>query len=54
MTVEGLGVALGPVVGGALWEAFGPHIPFLVGGFIFLGLSLFYFYALALRRFTWN
>jgi len=54
MTVEGLGVALGPVVGGALWEAFGPHIPFLVGGFIFLGLSLFYFYALALRRLTWN
>ncbi|WP_117236949.1 MFS transporter [Thermus sediminis] len=52
MTVEGLGVALGPVVGGALWEAFGLQAPFLAGGIILFSLSLFY--ALALRRFGWN
>lgn len=52
MTVEGLGVALGPVVGGALWEAFGLQAPFLAGGGIFLGLSLFY--ALVLRRGRWS
>ncbi len=52
MTVEGLGVALGPVAGGALWEAFGLHAPFLAGGGIFLGLSLFY--ALVFGRGRWN
>jgi MFS family permease len=52
MTVEGLGVALGPVAGGALWEAFGLHAPFLAGGGIFLGLSLFY--ALVFGRGRWS
>jgi MFS family permease len=52
MSVEGMGVALGPVVGGALWESFGLHAPFLAGGFIFLLLSLFY--ALFLGRGRWN
>nr|WP_245540654.1 MFS transporter [Thermus islandicus] len=42
MSVEGLGVALGPTAGGALWEAFGLHAPLLAGGGIFLALSLFY------------
>lgn len=42
MSVEGLGVALGPAAGGALWEAFGLHAPLLAGGGIFLALSLFY------------
>lgn len=52
MTVEGLGVALGPVAGGALWEAFGLHAPFLVGSAIFLALSLFY--AVVLGRARWS
>lgn len=42
MSAEGLGVALGPTAGGALWEAFGLHAPLLAGGGIFLALSLFY------------
>ncbi len=52
MTMEGLGVALGPVAGGALWEGFGLQAPFLAGSAIFLFLSLFY--ALALRRERWS
>lgn len=42
MTVEGLGLALGPVAGGLLWEAFGLRAPFLAGSGIFLALSLLY------------
>ncbi|MCX7849937.1 MFS transporter [Thermus sp.] len=42
MTAEGLGVALGPAFGGVLWEVLGFRAPFLVGGGIFLALSLFY------------
>lgn len=52
MTVEGLGVALGPAVGGVLWELFGLRAPFLVGGSLFLALGLFY--ALVFRRGRWN
>jgi len=52
MTVEGLGVALGPAVGGLLWEAFGPQAPFLAGGATFLALGVFY--ALVLRRERWT
>ncbi|KHG64700.1 arabinose ABC transporter permease [Thermus sp. 2.9] len=52
MTVEGLGVALGPAVGGVLWEAFGPQAPFLTGSALFFALS--FFYALILGRGRWN
>jgi MFS family permease len=52
MTVEGLGVALGPAVGGVLWEAFGPKAPFFAGSSVFLALSLFY--AFAFRRPGWK
>ena len=52
MTVEGLGVALGPAVGGLLWEAFGIKAPFLVGSAVFLVLSLFY--AVLFWRMRWN
>jgi predicted MFS family arabinose efflux permease len=45
-------VALGPVVGGALWEAFGLHAPLLAGGAVFLALSLFY--ALVFWRERWS
>lgn len=52
MTVEGLGVALGPAVGGVLWELLGLRAPFLVGGGLLLALSLFY--TLIFRRGKWN
>ncbi|WP_105317887.1 MFS transporter [Thermus tenuipuniceus] len=52
MTAEGLGVALGPAVGGLLWERLGPEAPFMLGAGIFLALSLFY--AGVLGRSRWN
>jgi len=52
MTVEGLGVALGPAVGGVLWELLGLRAPFLVGGGLLLALGLFY--TLVFRRGRWN
>ncbi|BDG16446.1 MFS transporter [Thermus brockianus] len=52
MTVEGLGVALGPAAGGVLWQAFGPQAPFLAGSAIFFALSLFY--AFVLGRVRWS
>ncbi|WP_234553793.1 MFS transporter [Thermus caliditerrae] len=52
MTAEGLGVALGPAVGGLLWERYGPHAPFLMGGLVFLALSLFF--AVVFARRPWN
>lgn len=52
MTVEGLGIALGPAVGGILWEAFGIRAPLLVGSAIFFLLSLFY--ATLFWRMRWN
>ncbi len=41
MTLEGLGIALGPLAGGFLWEARGSEAPFLLGGLVFLALSLY-------------
>lgn len=52
MTVEGLGVALGPAVGGLLWETLGIKAPFLVGSATFLLLSLFY--TVLFWRMRWN
>ncbi len=52
MTLEGLGIALGPAVGGVLWEAFGPKAPFLAGALVYFSLCLFY--AWSLRRAGWN
>ena len=52
MTVEGLGVALGPAVGGLLWETLGIRAPFLTGSAIFLLLSAFY--AVLFWRMRWN
>ncbi|MGQ9510297.1 MAG: MFS transporter [Thermaceae bacterium] len=42
MSLEGLGVALGPVVGGLLWEVFGIRAPFYAGSLVFSVLALFY------------
>lgn len=44
MTIEGLGVAIGPTVGSYLWYLLGPKSPFLAGGFVLLSVSLFYAY----------
>lgn len=52
MTVEGLGVALGPAVGGLLWETIGIRAPFLAGSATFLLLSLFY--AVLFWRIRWK
>lgn len=48
MTVEGLGHAIGPAVGGVLAAAIASNAPFFVGGVIMLLLSVFY--AIALWR----
>ncbi|RTH17961.1 arabinose ABC transporter permease [Thermus scotoductus] len=52
MTVEGLGIALGPAVGGLLWEAFGLRAPLLTGSAVFFLLSLFY--AVLFWRMRWS
>ncbi len=46
MTVEGLGHAIGPAVGGVLAAAIASNAPFFVGGAIMLLLSVFYVIAL--------
>lgn len=46
MTVEGLGHAIGPAVGGVLAAAIASNAPFFAGGAIMLLLSLFYIFAL--------
>jgi len=42
MTVEGAGLALGPLVGARAWDLVRPIGPFLVSGMILLAMSLFY------------
>ncbi len=42
MTVEGLGMAVGPLVGTELWNIFGPVAPFYVAAGILLVMSVFY------------
>jgi len=42
MTVEGLGMAVGPVVGTELWNAVGPYAPFYAASFILFGMGAFY------------
>ena len=52
MTVEGLGIALGPAVGGLLWETIGLRTPLLTGSAVFFLLSLFY--AVLFWRMRWS
>ncbi len=42
MTVEGLGMAIGPLVGTELWNIIGPDAPFYVAAGILLVMSIFY------------
>jgi DHA1 family multidrug resistance protein-like MFS transporter len=44
LTIEGLGMIVGPIVSGKLWDVYGPHAPFLTSGcvlFILLILQAF-------------
>jgi len=41
-TVEGIGVMIGPVIGGVIADAFGLGVPFLVSASLFLFIGLFY------------
>jgi len=41
-TVEGIGVMLGPVIGGIVADSFGLSVPFLVSAALFLFIGLFY------------
>ncbi|WP_238392662.1 MFS transporter [Paenibacillus antri] len=41
-TVEGIGVMLGPVIGGIIADSFGLSVPFLVAAALFLFIGLFY------------
>lgn len=41
-TVEGIGVMLGPVIGGIIADSFGLSVPFLVSAALFLFIGLFY------------
>jgi MFS family permease len=34
LTIEGLGMIVGPIVSGKLWDLFGPRVPFLTSGFV--------------------
>lgn len=52
MVFEGLGYGFGPTVGTFLWETFNPSAPFVAGGLIWLGLAVFYIFAL--RGVSWK
>jgi DHA1 family multidrug resistance protein-like MFS transporter len=38
LTIEGLGMIVGPIVSGKLWDLYGPHVPFLTSGSVLLVL----------------
>jgi DHA1 family multidrug resistance protein-like MFS transporter len=42
MTVEGVGMALGPLVGGKLWTNFNPTTPFWAASIILVSMMIFY------------
>lgn len=42
MTVEGIGSAVGPYIGGTVWDAISPQAPFWVAGSVILGICLLY------------
>ena len=42
MTIEGLGMATGPLVGSWLWDRFQPSTPFFFAGFVLLVMMTFY------------
>ncbi|WNR46510.1 MFS transporter [Paenibacillus roseipurpureus] len=38
LTIEGLGMIIGPIVSGKMWDVYGFHAPFLLSGFVLVGL----------------
>lgn len=48
MTLEGLGFAIGPVIGGYSWQLFGSKAPFYAGALLYASVAVFYL--LRLRR----
>jgi MFS family permease len=52
MTFEGLGMAIGPLVGSWLWERFEPSTPFLFAGLVLLSMMTLYGMLPIERHFT--
>ncbi|MFS0839498.1 MFS transporter [Paenibacillus sp. 1P03SA] len=50
LTIEGLGMIVGPIVSGKLWDAFGPSVPFTVSGSVLLLLLVLQWRILAKSR----
>lgn len=42
MAIEGVGVAIGPTVGGALWSSQGPRTPFFGAAVIIIAMAIYY------------
>ncbi|WP_068774495.1 MFS transporter [Paenibacillus sp. FJAT-26967] len=40
LTIEGMGMVVGPIVSGKLWDTFGPAVPFTVSGSVLLVLLI--------------
>ncbi|WP_235918086.1 MFS transporter [Paenibacillus lutrae] len=40
LTIEGMGMIIGPIVSGKLWDTFGPAVPFTVSGSVLLVLLI--------------
>jgi DHA1 family multidrug resistance protein-like MFS transporter len=40
LTIEGMGMIVGPIVSGKLWDLYGPHAPFLTSGIVLLILLI--------------
>lgn len=40
LTIEGLGMIVGPIVSGKLWDLFNYHVPFITSGFSLLVLLI--------------
>ena len=38
LTIEGLGMIIGPIVSGKIWDVYGYHAPFLMSGLVLVVL----------------
>lgn len=44
LTIEGLGMVLGSIVSGKMWDTFGPHSPFLVSGAVLITMFVLHLF----------
>ncbi|MNG39504.1 hypothetical protein D3C84_1276220 [compost metagenome] len=44
LTIEGLGMVLGSIMSGKMWDSFGPHSPFLVSGVVLITLFVLHLF----------